>query len=101
LFLTQKSDTKAPSEMPFEHNATLRSRGSVQHDWFNWKNHKEEHSDGHYTLAVSAQKRWARKTEPTQFAVVIRIEDLGGTLPIYTEIATEIDLLVKQEAQIQ
>lgn len=89
-----------PDEMPFEHKVTRRSRGSVQHDWFEWKNHKQEYSDSHYTLAVSAQKRWDRKPQPTKFAVVIRIEDIGGTLPIYSEISAELDILIEQEAQI-
>ena len=90
----------APDEIPFEHKVTRRSRGSVQHDWFDWKAHKQEHSENHYTLAVSAQKRWGRKPQPTKFAVVIRVEDIGGTLPIYAEIAAELDILIEQQAQV-
>jgi hypothetical protein len=68
----------------------------VQHDWFDWKQHKAEFSDGHYTLAITATKRWDRNAKPTRFAVVVRIEDLGGTIPVYTEVATELDVLIEQ-----
>ena len=93
-------DATTPDEMTFEHKVTRRSRGSVQHDWFEWRNHKQEYSDSHYTLAVSAQKRWNRNPQPTKFAVVIRIEDIGGTLPIYSEIAAALDILIEQESQV-
>jgi hypothetical protein len=89
-------DPDAASELAFEHKVIRRSRGSVQHDWFDWKQHKTEFSDGHYTLAITATKRWDRNAKPTRFAVVVRIEDLGGTIPVYTEVATELDVLIEQ-----
>lgn len=91
---------ESPKELQFEHKVTLRSRGAVQHDWLEWRTHKEEYSQSHYTLAISASKRWSRTPQPTRFAVVIRIEELGGTVPIYTQIANELDVLVEQEAQM-
>lgn len=87
-------------EIPFEHKVTRRSLGAVQHDWFEWKTHKEQYSKSHYTLAISANKRWGRIPKPTKFGVVVRIEDLGGTVPIYTEIATELDVLIEAQAEI-
>ena len=65
-----------------------------------WKNHRKEFSECHYTLAISASSRWTRKAGPTKFAVVVRIEDLGGTVPIYTEIATELDVLIEEEVEV-
>lgn len=87
-------------DMVFEHKVTLRSRGAVQHDWFDWQTHKKEFSENNYVLAISANKRWGRSPQPTKFAVVIRIEDLGGTVPIYTEIATQVDALVQQQTEV-
>ena len=91
---------ESPKELSFEHKVTLRSRGAVQHDWLEWRTHKEEYSQDHYMLAVSASKRWDRAPQPTRFAVVIRIEEFGGTVPIYTEIANELDVLIEQQTQL-
>jgi len=91
-------ETDEASDLAFEHKLTRRSRGSVQHDWFEWKQHKAEFSDGHYTLAITATTRWSRNPQPTKFAVVVRIEDLGGTIQVYTEVATELDVLIEQQA---
>lgn len=88
------------TEIGFEHKITLRSRGAIQHDWFEWKNHKPEYSTNHYTLAISASKKWGREPKPTKFAVVVRIEDIGATVPIYTEIASELDVLIEQQAEV-
>ena len=93
-------ETNSPTELGFEHKVTLRSRGAVQHDWIDWKTHKEEYSKNHYTLAIAASKRWARSQDPIPFAVVVRIEDLGGTIPIYAEIASEIDILIEQQSRV-
>ncbi len=85
-------DVDLPNEVQFEHRITLRSRGTVQHDWHDWTQHRVEYSDNHYTLAIANHKRWGRAVKPIPFAVVIRIEDLGATVPIYTEIANAIDV---------
>jgi hypothetical protein len=86
------------SDLMFEHKVTRRSRGSVQHDWLDWKQHKAEFSESHYTLAITATTRWGRNPQPTKFAVVVRIEDLGGTIPVYAEVAAQLDVLVEQSA---
>ena len=95
---TEDPDAEADdaSDLAFEHKVTRRSRGSVQHDWFDWKQHKAEFSDSHYTLAITATSRWSRNPQPTRFAVVVRIEDLGGTIPVYTEVETALDVLIEQ-----
>lgn len=91
-----KPETESASELGFEHKITRRSRGSVQHDWFEWQNHKPEFSTSHYTLAITATSRWRRAPLPTKFGLVVRIEDLGGTIPVYTEVAAELDVLIEQ-----
>ena len=83
-----------PSEVKFEHKVTRRSRGAVQHDWCEWTQHRESFSDNHYTLAVACHKRWSRRIDPTPLAIVVRIEDLGGQVPIYNEIVNQIDVMV-------
>ncbi|MFM8479116.1 MAG: hypothetical protein ACKOEO_25290 [Planctomycetaceae bacterium] len=92
----EKPQPVSASELEFEHRITRRSRGSVQHDWFEWQNHKTEFSRSHYTLAITATSRWSRKTGPTKFGLVIRIEDLGGTIPVYAAVVAELDVLIEQ-----
>ncbi|MEZ6095403.1 MAG: hypothetical protein R3C03_14435 [Pirellulaceae bacterium] len=53
-------EAESATELGFEHKITKRSRGSVQHDWFEWQNHKPEFSTSHYTLAITATSRWSR-----------------------------------------
>ena len=91
-----KPETESASELGFEHKITRRSRGSVQHDWFEWQNHKPEFSTSHYTLAITATSRWRRAPLPTKFGLVVRIEDLGGTIPVYTEVAAKLDVVIEQ-----
>ncbi len=92
-------EVELPNEVQFEHRITLRSRGTVQHDWHDWTQHRVEYSDNHYTLAIANHKRWGRAVEPIPFAVVIRIEDLGATVPIYTEIANAIDVIIESQSR--
>lgn len=78
-----------PKELKFELGLTRRSRGTVQHDWYEWSQHREAYSAGHYTLAVAAYERWDRKegrAPPLPFAVVVRLEDLARSVPIYAEV---------------
>jgi hypothetical protein len=92
----EKPQPVTASELEFEHRITRRSRGSVQHDLFEWQNHKTEFSMSHYTLAITATSRWSRKTGPTKFGLVVRIEDLGGTIPVYAAVVAELDVLIEQ-----
>lgn len=84
------SDGELPSELAFRLKINRRSRGTVQHDWCEWLQHKAEYSDGQYTLAVVAYKRWIRDVKPMPLAVVIRLEDLGRTVPIYSHVQTAV-----------
>lgn len=83
---SERDDVAAelPSEVRFELGVMRRSRGTVQHDRHEWQHHQPEFSDNHYTLAIAAYKRWQRNTKPSQMAVVIRLEEQGQSVPIYT-----------------
>lgn len=88
-----------PKELKFEHGVNLRSRGTLQHDWCDWTEHRKEFSDNHYTLAVAAYSRWGRKVEPTSFGLVVRLEDIGGQIKIYNEVVTKLEALVETESR--
>ena len=95
-----------PNELPFTHRVTRRSRGTVQHDWLEWTEHKEGYSADHYTLAVAAYSRWDRNKKPGQrdfkacpYAIVGRLEDLGGTVHVYNHAVAELDLLIEEQIE--
>lgn len=88
-----------PDELAFAHRVTRRSRGTVQHDWLEWTEHKEAFSADHYTLAVAAYSKWQRNTEPAPYALVIRLEDLGGTVHVYNHAVTDLDLLIEEQIE--
>ena len=88
-----------PDELPFAHRVTRRSRGTVQHDWHEWAQHREGYSSDHYTLAVAAYSKWQRKSEATPFAIVVRLEDLGGTVQVYNHVVAELDVLIEQQIE--
>lgn len=81
-----------PKELLFRPGVTQRSRGTVQHASYEWSQHRREFSDGHYTLAVAAHKRWARQVMNIPIAIVIRLEDLGREIPIYNDVRIEIEV---------
>lgn len=66
-----------------------RSKGTVQHDVFEWKHHKEDYSRNDYQLAVSLFKRWGGSSA-VPFAVVVRIEDVSLSVPIYSAIKVRL-----------
>jgi len=74
----------------FHFKLSERSKGCIQHDYYDWKIHKREYIDNHYTLAVAAYQKWQRKQEPVPLAVVVRIEDESRSAYIYTAIQSEI-----------
>lgn len=92
MFLDDQEETTRPNELKFRPTFRQRSRGSVQHASYQWSQHKKEYSDGHYTLAVAAYKRWQRKVENVRYAVVVRLEDLGRNVPIYVPVRTRIEV---------
>lgn len=73
-----------PSELKCQFGLMRRSRGTIQHDCHVWKQHRADYSDGHYTLAVAAYKRWSRKVEPSSLAVVVRLEEIGQSVHVYS-----------------
>lgn len=85
----EAEDIEQP-EMPNEMSnpkigLTLRSRGAIQHDVYEWNRHRREFSTGLYTLAIAAYEKWGRATVP--YAVVVRLEDTTRTCSqVYTEV---------------
>ena len=75
-----------PQELAFGIKVTQRSRGTVQHDVYEWKQHREEFSEHNYTLAIAAFSRWSRNTQPVPYAAVVRLEETTRTAPIYAEV---------------
>lgn len=75
-----------PQELQFGIKVTQRSRGTVQHDVTDWRQHRAAFSEHNYTLAIAAFKRWTRQTQPVPYAVVVRLEETTRTAPIYTEV---------------
>jgi hypothetical protein len=70
----------------------LRSRGTVQHDVFEWTDHLANFSTGSYTLAVAAFEKWQRsKPSALPLAVVVRLEDTTRTVQVYTEVRKMVE----------
>lgn len=90
-----------PSEVQFDHQVNRRSRGTVQHDALEWPKHHENFSQNHTTLALASHKRWSRDLKPVPFGLVVRIEDTGAQVPIYTSITNEIEVRVQQRVQLR
>jgi hypothetical protein len=77
----------------------LRSRGTVQHDVFEWTEHQEIFSECSYTLAVAAFEKWGRAAPPpVPFAIVVRLEDTTRTAEVYAEVR---NILVEAETRIR
>ena len=86
-----------PGEISCQIGVNLRSRGCIQHDTYEWTQHQPKYSSSHYTLAVTAFERWNRTNPaPVPYAVVVRLEELGRKVGIYTEIEQE---LIRLEAE--
>lgn len=81
-----------PKELPFQPSVQKRSRGTVQHATYEWGQHKSSYSDGHYTLAIAAYKRWQRSVGNIPIAVVVRLEDLGRKVPIYSAVRIAVQV---------
>lgn len=95
----EREPNDLPSELQFDHKITRRSRGAVQHDRCEWTQHRSQFSENHYTLAIAAYKRWNRTISATRYGCVVRIEDLGATVPLYVSVSTAIDTLVELQAE--
>ena len=77
-----------PNEIPNPKiGISLRSRGTTQHDIYEWSAHQREYSANFYTLAIAAYEKWGRPNpDPVPYAIVVRLEDTTRTCNIYTEI---------------
>ena len=95
----ERNEAGAPKDLQFEIGVTRRSRGTVQHDVYEWTAHQDRYSENSYTLAVESRERWDRKRPPpVPFAVAVRLEDTGRTVPVFTEVR---NILVRAEAQAE
>ena len=92
LLMIDEDEVTLPMELPFKPSFLKRSRGTVQHAVYEWSQHRKEYSDGQYTLAIAAYKRWTRKVENIPIAVVVRLEDLGRKIPIYVQVRNSIEV---------
>lgn len=94
IIAAMSDETEEIFDIPSELNKSkstlginLRSRGTVQHDVYEWEKHQKEYSANHYTLAVASQERWNRKNPSSvPYALVVRLEDKTRSVPIYAEI---------------
>lgn len=87
----------APKDLQFGIGVNRRSRGTVQHDVYEWTTHQKHYSENSYTLAIESHERWQRKNPPTvPFAVVVRLEDTMSSVNVYTEVR---NILIKAQAR--
>jgi hypothetical protein len=90
----ETTTAKKPKELDFKLGLNRRSRGTVQHDIHEWSLHRKEYSENCYTLAVASHSKW-NKNEADPIAIVVRIEDTTGTVPVYTEVRTLLQVEVE------
>jgi hypothetical protein len=90
-----EADVTLPKELEFRPRLTKRSRGTVQHASFEWRQHKAEYSERSYTLAVASYHRWQRGVENIPIAIVVRLEDLGRQVPIYATVRNTVRVQVE------
>ncbi len=80
----EEEDVELPDEIRCGIGIQRRSRGAIQHDYYSWTSHRREFSNTPYTLAVAAFKKWSGS--PTPLGIVVRLEDLGQTVPIFAKV---------------
>jgi hypothetical protein len=82
-----EENADGPKDLQFEIGITRRSRGTVQHDVYEWTTHQEHYSENFYTLAIESHERWQRiNPPPVPLAVVVRLEDRMRSTEVYTEV---------------
>lgn len=99
LALENEEDEEVTSGKPkelrkFKLGVNRRSKGTVQHDVYEWSIHQAEYSQSFYTLAVAAYGKW-NKTEADPLAIVVRIEDTTGTVPVYAEVRNLLEIEIE------
>jgi hypothetical protein len=83
---------EAPDELPFELGINGRSRGTVQHDVYEWTLHRVGYSEHAYTLAVTAYERWKRATPPpVPLAILVRFEETTESVEVYAEMNASVE----------
>jgi hypothetical protein len=90
--LEDTEETSLPKELAFVPSFQKRSRGTMQHASYEWTQHKAAYSDGHYVLAIASYKRWQRKVKRIPISVVVRLEDLGRKIPIYSHVRVAVEV---------
>lgn len=99
-----KYQTKTDGALDGRFKVTCRSRGTIQHDVFEWVQHKKEYSQGDHTLVVAANpnSQWkgkGRLKEPVPYSVVVHIEDESRSVPINTKIRQAIQNQAKTKTK--
>lgn len=79
-----------PKDLSGKYGVSRRSRSTVQHDIFSWKDHKVTYSGSDYVLAVVARRSWATEAVTQRFAVSVVVETDDPKVNIATPILTEI-----------
>jgi hypothetical protein len=88
-----------PGELKCKIGINLRSRGTIQHDIYEWSHHNADYSSGHYTLAIASYEKWGRDNpDKMPFAIVVRLEDTTHSADIYNEVK---NILIQTEIQPQ
>lgn len=96
---TNGQQIERPDELKGDLGITIRSRGTIQHDIFEWTRHQDTYSADTYTLAVAAYEKWGRTNpEAVPYAVVVRIEETTQTADIYSEIQS---ILTRIETRVR
>ena len=99
-----ENSSKTAKEIKFNLGINLRSKGTIQHDTYEWNQHDINFSRNNYILAVASYKKWSRKTQPTKFGLVVRIEDQGREVEInskISEVLTSIKSRAKTKVRIE
>jgi hypothetical protein len=92
--IDQQQEAELPDELSSSIGVTSRSRGTVQHDVFEWNLHRPEFSANHYTLAITAYERWGRANPPaTPIAVVVRLEETTRSSRVYGRVEAALNAL--------
>jgi hypothetical protein len=93
----ETEEAESPDELQGKLKITKRSRGTIQHDVFEWNLHKQEYSEHHYTLAITAYEKWKREHPPSvPFAVVVRLEETRQAGEVYSEVKNALVALQVQ-----
>lgn len=100
--IDDEAQTITKGEILGRFKVNCRSRGTIQHDVFEWTQHKREFSRRDHTLVIAANSnsQWKnRKQMPIPYAVVVHIEDESRSVPIFTKIRQSIQNKAKVKSK--